>query len=92
VIVSGALGGVAEAVSAAEDHRTFTPGTTTAPNEAMDLGELDVLVSGRAARAELSIGMIVLATEELGIVGALDEGMLFCTDAEGFRNARETLV
>ena len=44
-------------------------------------GESDALVSGRDGRGELSIGETLLATEALAITGALDSGMVFCTDA-----------
>jgi hypothetical protein len=59
MIFSGALGGVAEAASGAEEGTsddTPTTGTTLAPDEAVPLGESDVLVSGRDGRGELSIG------------------------------------
>jgi hypothetical protein len=90
MIFAGALEGVAEAASGADEGTsddTATAGTTLAPDEAVLLGESDALVSGRDGRGELSIGETLLATEALTITGALDGGMVFCTDAGGFSTA-----
>src|ERR1700675_4924703 len=90
MIFSGALGGVAEAASGAEEATSDDTSTarTTLPDEAVSLGESEALISGRDGRGELSIGETLLATEGRAIAGALDRKMVFCNDDGGFSNAR----